>query len=219
MQKKIKKYVKEVFKYYQVYDGRKEKELIESCLDEFDFQIKNGVNELKAYEIAIMDVDEIVKSFPSKKIFKYKFSLLICLISLAVSVLNILFSYVTSDALRLYGIDLLLFMFLLICIIIYSFVTLKRRRWFDFVTILIVFISYLYTFVMLRDFIFNFMIDKKFTALYEYPWLIVIDCYRKIDAYEPFKYVSTDVVYCFNFLISLFGVCIFLLLNIFKKNR
>ena len=52
MKKKIKLYIKDKLKSYKAYKNDRFYELYNSCIDEYELQINNGLNDKEAFELA-----------------------------------------------------------------------------------------------------------------------------------------------------------------------
>ena len=74
MRDRIKSYVRETMKSYDVNDGKLAKELVSACYDEYEMQLSNGAGEEEAYAAAVANIEEIVKSKVSPR-NKYAFAL------------------------------------------------------------------------------------------------------------------------------------------------
>ena len=150
---------------------------------------------------------------------KYTFPLILCLISLLFSIINIVFLWINNEVIHLYCFEMLFFLVLLLFVFVFMLITIKKHGLFASLTSLILAVSYNNAFYKIKKFGFNWKIDRKFIGQFKYPWLMVIEEFSKIGPNDPWEYVKIYNIVDWNFIISLFGVFVFIILKILEKRN
>ena len=96
MRDRIKSYVRETMKSYDVNDGKLAKELVSACYDEYEMQLSNGAGEEEAYAAAVANIEEIVKSKVSPR-NKYTFALGMGVLALFLSAMEMIASLLVRN--------------------------------------------------------------------------------------------------------------------------
>ena len=144
MHNKIKKYVHELMKGYKVFDKQLEKEIVSACCDEYDMQIENGIAEEDAYSASIADVANIIreKSVPKNK---FIFSLIVCCCALIVSLIEMIVSKLLVRPLDIYGFELQVVVFALLCVLVFIIIKRREFHWFDYIILVVLLLSWIST--------------------------------------------------------------------------
>ena len=174
MRDRIKSYVRETMKSYDVNDGKLAKELVSACYDEYEMQLSNGAGEEEAYAAAVANIEEIVKSKVSPR-NKYAFALGMGVLALFVSVAEMLASLLVRN-IEFYGVEIPA-VWLGFGVIIILYLIFKRRsyRWHDFVVLGVLFLSWFAVlYQLLAVFLFNYTpgsyneLDFIFPCIFDY---------------------------------------------------
>lgn len=151
MNDKIKKYVRDTMKSYGVCDYKLQRELISACCDEYNMQTANGVAPYEAYEAAILNVDDIVKGMV-KPGNKFGFSLGMGILALVISIGEMVASLLVANV-EFYNVEMLIACALwAIIIILYAIVCRHSLRWYNFLILALLLVSWVVTVYMLLSF-------------------------------------------------------------------
>lgn len=211
MREKIKKYVHESLKNYGVGDRKLEKELTDACFDEYSMQIENGADAETAFEFAVENIDDIAKSKVTPK-NKYKFAFCISIAAFLVACLEVLGS-IMGDPKGFYSIVMpVALVATVIVAIIYLIVKRHSYRWFDFVILGIVFISWsVAIYQLLPAFLFNYTPGSSDKLEFIFPCIFKYSVHRDWMAEGEF---ATSVRFYPDFLVSFASVVTTLVLYI-----
>lgn len=217
MHNKIKKYIHNLMKGYKVFDKQLELEIVSACCDEYDLQLENGISSDDAYNIAIADVESILKENCSPK-NKFTFSLIVCCCALIASIIEMIIPKLSSQALDIYGFEMPLCIFILFGLLIFLVVKYREFHWFDYVILLIFLFSWISTLFQVGTYAYHVqMPDRYWSASYSFPFIIKIRTYVTESPDANYKLVSITGTYCFNFIISIISLIIFSTLIIREK--
>lgn len=148
MHDKIKNHVHETLKNYGVGNRKLEKELVEACVDEYDMQIESGADSTNAFELAVGNIEEIAKSRVSPK-NKFAFTFWISIAAFCLACLEMFFSILTAS-IEIYSSEIIAAMAgIVVTAIVYLIVKRRNYRWYDFVIMAIMLISWAVTYYML----------------------------------------------------------------------
>lgn len=217
MKKKIKLYIKDKLKSYKVYKNDRFYELYNSCIDEYELQINNGLNDKDAFELAVQDVEGIISSYLNKGENKYSFSILICFVALFVSILEMLFTF-SVNTLNIYGLEMLIFIVILLIFFGYSIVTKKNRRWYEYLIIIIFFVTWVITYLQIGKYYFRgTMPNIYYTADFIFPCIINIQVWYRESANLLFDISANLYLIDLNFIISILMTILMTILNMKQK--
>lgn len=200
MREKIKNYVHETMKNYDVNDRKLAKELISACCDEYEMQLSNGAGEEEAYSAAVANIEEIVKSKVSPR-NKFTFALGMGVFALLLSVAEMIASLLVRN-IEFYSVEIPA-VWLGFGVIIILYLIFKRRsyRWFDFVVLGVLILSWFATlYQLLGAFLFNYTPGSYNDLNFIFP--CIFD-YRVHREWMGDGVYSTASYFYSNFLVSL----------------
>lgn len=199
MREKIKKYVHESLKNYGVGDRKLEKELTDACFDEYTMQIENGADAENAFAASVENIDDIAKSKITPK-NKFKFAFCISIAAFLVACLEV-FGSIMGDPIGFYSIVMpVALVATVIVAIVYLIVKRHSYRWFDFVVLGIVFISWsVAIYQLLPAFLFNYTPDSFDKLDFVFPCIFRYSVHRDWMAEGEF---TTSVRFYPDFLVS-----------------
>ena len=200
MNDKIKKYIHDTMKSYNVSNLKLEKELVLACCDEYSMQTANGVSPYEAYEMAISNVVDIVKSMikPSNK---FAFSFGICILALVISI-GEMFASLLSACIYFYEVEMAIVCGCWVVImILYAVIKRKSLRWYNFLILVVLLASWLVSFFI----IFPLFFFNGPPGCYQNMSLIFPCVFERHLHRDWFAegYYETDYLFYANFLISL----------------
>lgn len=200
MNDKIKKYIHDIMKNYSVSNSKLEKELVLACCDEYSMQTSNGVAPYDAYEMAISNVEDIVKSM-IKPNNKFAFSLGMGILALILSI-GEMFASLLSASVYFYEAEMAI-----VCgcwaviIILYAIIFRKSLRWYNFLILAVLFASWLTSFFIIFPlFFFNGPPGSYQNMSFIFP--CVFERHWRRDWFEA-GYYEVDYYAYLNFLIAL----------------
>ena len=200
MREKIKNYVHETMKNYDVNDRKLAKELISACCDEYEMQLSNGAGEEEAYSAAVANIEEIVKSKVSPH-NKFTFALGMGVLALFLSIAEMIASLLVRN-IEFYSIEIPL-VWLGFGVIIILYLIFKRRsyRWFDFVVLGVLLLSWFVTlYQLLGDFLFVYTPGSDHELEFVFPCIFKLLVHRE---WMGDGFYSTSYIFYPNFLVSL----------------
>ena len=200
MKEKIKSYVCETMKSYDVKDGKLAEELISACYDEYEMQLSNGAGEDEAYSAAVANIDEIVKSKVSPR-NKFTFALGMGVLALLLSIAEMIASLLVRN-IEFYRVEIpVVLLGFGVIIILYLFFKRHSYRWFDFVVLGVLFLSWFATlYQFLGAFLFNYTPGSYNDLNFIFPCIFDYRVHR--GWMEDGVYATTYYFYS-NFLVSL----------------
>lgn len=213
MRDKIDAYVRDKMKSYGVSDAKLASELAEACRDEYKMQKDGGAEEEKAFGAAVCSVDGIIRNMVKPR-NKYGFALGVGILALCVSVMEMLCSLL-SRAVYFYNAEMIVAAAgFIIITVVYVAVARRNCRWFNFLFLGVIIISWLVTFfLLLPAFFFNYTPGSYQNLQLIFPCLFKISVHR--DWMAAGEAIESYVFYS-NFIVSL-GVFISALVLYFKQ--
>ena len=195
MKKKIKLYIKDKLKSYKAYKNDRFYELYNSCIDEYELQINNGLNDKDAFELAVQDVEGIISSYLNKA--ENTFSV---------------------NTLNIYGLEMLIFIVILLIFFGYSIVTKKNRRWYEYLIIIIFFVTWVITYLQIGKYYFRgTMPNIYYTADFIFPCIINIQVWYRENTNLLFDISANLYLIDLNFIISILMTILMTILNMKQK--
>ena len=147
MKTRIKGYIYDTMKNYGVSGGKTAKELYSACCDEYDMQISNGAAQEQAYSAAVANVEEIVKGMV-RPANKFTFSLSMGVLALIISIGEMFASLL--DDVYFYNVEMpIVLAGWVIIAILYAIFARRSLRWYNFVILGALLISWLASFFSL----------------------------------------------------------------------
>lgn len=227
MQSKTKlKLRKEICSFLENYDisSNEEKEnLIQSCIDEFQFNIKNGASEQVALKMMFQNLNNILKSnYKEIRKSKFKYSFICSIVFLAIMLLIQILGSTVQNVLEIYKTIYPLLLITALGLFVYTFLTYKKRTKIDFIISSILLISILV--INIQGFIFFYKIRTGdfFYSLYNtFPGLLEFNKHVLVSL-SPVKYEISKTIILFDPTFSVSMTCstitlIFLIIE--KKKR
>ncbi len=219
---KINKQISHLAGLYNIRDKKLIDELSSSCFDEYSLNLESGKNEKDAYTAALLSTKNTMKSFAEEKLgFKHcNFSIIISLIILVYSILIFFIGQFTPEALYSFGVLYPIFMILVIGIVVYTFITYRKRNAVDYIVITILFIAVLT--ITIQDFIYLYRArtgDFYYSLNYNFPGILKFNTHWLVSV-EPLKYELKNTIILFDPTLISSVVCLIIsITNKFIKER
>ena len=199
MREKIKNYVRETMKNYGVNDGKLAKELVSACCDEYEMQLSNGVGEEGAFNASVANIEEIVKAKVSPR-NKFTFALGMGVLALFLSAMEMIASLLVRN-IELYRVEIpVVWLGLGVILILYLIFKRRSYRWFDFIVLGVLLLSWFATlYQLLGVFLFNYTPGSYNDLNFIFPCIFDYRVHREWMGEGNY---STTYFFYSNFLVS-----------------
>ena len=218
MYDRIRFYVRELMKGYNLTDKKMEREIVLACYDKYKKKLSDGVQAEEAYLASIADVANILKD---KKVpeSRFRYSLTFSICALVISIVEIIVAIFSTHPLEFFRFEMPIFILLMMGTLVFTFIKHRKFYWHDYVILAIFLLSWASALFQIGVYAYHAtMPDRYWSAEYGFPCIIRILTFVT-DSYPNVFYQLTNVkdTYCFNFLVSIISLIIILALIIREK--
>ena len=186
-------------KNYDVNDRKLAKELISACCDEYEMQLSNGVGEEGAFNASVANIEEIVKAKVSPH-NKFTFALGMGVLALFLSAMEMIASLLVRN-IEFYSVEIpVVWLGLGVILILYLIFKRRSYRWFDFIVLGVLLLSWFATlYQLLGVFLFNYTPGSYNDLNFIFPCIFDYRVHREWMGEGNY---STTYFFYSNFLVS-----------------
>lgn len=220
---KIKKRVRNELKNYMVVDNKIVEELTQTCFEDYNLSLKNGKSKNDAFKHAISSLKDTLDSsnLLNKKVKKYRYSLVLSLVSFTICIVIALIGWLCGDVLDVYGVIYPLCLVAILIVLLFTIANYKKRNIVDFLIVTLIFLSVVIINIECFMFFYRARTGNFYYSLnYNFPGLLKFNKHE-LTSLEQFKYEISKTILLFDptLIVSLITLIISVIFNVIERRK
>lgn len=220
MENRILKFIDKFCEERKIYNDKVKIELFKLCVDEYNYNLNNGLDNEQAFIELTKNIEIKLNILVKQKKNKYSIAYRISLLMLLMSLFEFFLSSIAIASLGLYVIESIIVFLLLLIFLLYLLLTMKKRKWYDFVVVSIFLGLYLLsTFIFLPSGFLGGHPKEKYIGILYFPGIIkeFTILFTENGCQGFIENINVTHRFSPNFIVSFIMVIILYLKN--KKNK
>lgn len=196
-------------------------ELIDSCIDEYNLNIENGLNEKDSFNIAVSSLNDIEDSTDADMQNRYKYALTVSGVSVIISLTLAVIGLLSGNVLSVYGVLYPICFIFSITLLVFTIITHKKRKPIDFLICIIIILGCVFINVESLSFFYRIRTgDFYYTLYYKVPGVLNFYTHGLIPGDSvQFEIIKTDYLFDPTLLINFICFIICTILHFVERRK